>query len=158
MIFWFVCIWSLVYICNLPLSFFLSSPHFKRKGWWTDTKFCNKIWYQSLKGTLQVLTAYFSVFETHPTLPQRTTNLQLRGALHCRFFFVYLGGILRYFLENFIFLLSHYFWLAFIAGVSGKYFLTPGNGKGNWKSHSRFTGREREFANCYGKGREIWGL
>ena len=48
-------------------------------------------------------------------------------------------------------------WLA-EAGVSGKDFFAPGNGKGNWKSHSRFTGREREFANCYGKGREIWGL
>ena len=43
-------------------------------------------------------------------------------------------------------------------GVSGKGFLAPGNGKGNWKSHSRFTGKEREFENCYGKGREIWGL
>ena len=41
-----------------------------------------------------------------------------------------------------------------VSGVSGKGFLAPGNGKGNWKSHSRFTGREREFANCYGKGRE----
>ena len=39
-----------------------------------------------------------------------------------------------------------------IAGVSGKGFLALGNRKGNWKSHSRFTGREREFANCYGKG------
>ena len=42
----------------------------------------------------------------------------------------------------------------FWPGVSGKGFFAPGNGKGNWKSHSRFTGREREFANCYGKGRE----
>ena len=40
------------------------------------------------------------------------------------------------------------------AGVSGKGFLAPGNGKVNGKSHSRFTGREREFANCYGKERE----
>ena len=32
-------------------------------------------------------------------------------------------------------------------GVSGKGFLAPGNGKKNWKSHSRFTGRERERLN-----------
>ena len=32
-------------------------------------------------------------------------------------------------------------------GVSRKGFLAPGNGKENWKSHSRFTGRERERLN-----------
>ena len=36
-------------------------------------------------------------------------------------------------------------------GVSGKVFLVPGNGKGNWKSHSRFTGRERELENATGR-------
>ena len=36
-------------------------------------------------------------------------------------------------------------------GVSGKGFLAPGNGKGNWKSHSRFTGRERELENATGR-------
>ena len=35
-----------------------------------------------------------------------------------------------------------------VPGVSGKDYLAPGNGKGNLKSLSRFTGRERE----YGKG------
>ena len=36
-------------------------------------------------------------------------------------------------------------------GVSGKGFLAPGNGKGNLKSHSRFTGRERETENATGR-------
>ena len=35
-----------------------------------------------------------------------------------------------------------------VPGVSGEDYLAPGNGKGNLKSLSRFTGRERE----YGKG------
>ena len=34
--------------------------------------------------------------------------------------------------------------------VSEKGFLAPGNGKGNCKSHSRFTGRERELENATG--------
>ena len=38
-----------------------------------------------------------------------------------------------------------------VAGVSGKGFLAPGKGKGNWKSHSRFTGRERELENATGR-------
>ena len=37
------------------------------------------------------------------------------------------------------------------SGVSGKGFLAPGNGKGNWKSHSCFTGRERELENATGR-------
>ena len=37
-----------------------------------------------------------------------------------------------------------------LAGVSGKGFLAPGNGKGNCKSHSLFTGRERELENATG--------
>ena len=37
------------------------------------------------------------------------------------------------------------------SGVSGKGFLAPGNGKGNWKSHFRFTGRERELENATGR-------
>ena len=37
------------------------------------------------------------------------------------------------------------------AEVSGKGFLAPGNGKGNWKSHSRFTRRERELENATGR-------
>ena len=37
------------------------------------------------------------------------------------------------------------------AGVSGKGFLAPGNGKGNLKSHSLFTGRERETENATGR-------
>ena len=37
------------------------------------------------------------------------------------------------------------------AEVSGKGFLVPGNGKGNWKSHSRFTGKERELENATGR-------
>ena len=59
--------------------------------------------------------------------------------------------------KNVAFLPNHkVFWVKMYlkSGVSGKGFLAPGNGKGNWKSHSRFTGRERELANCYGKGRE----
>ena len=36
-------------------------------------------------------------------------------------------------------------------GVSGKGFLAPGSGKGNWKSHSRFTGTERELENATGR-------
>ena len=35
--------------------------------------------------------------------------------------------------------------------MSGKDFLAPGNGKGNYKSHSRFTGRERELDNATGR-------
>ena len=35
--------------------------------------------------------------------------------------------------------------------VSGKGFLVLGNGKGNWKSHSCFTGRERELENATGR-------
>ena len=38
------------------------------------------------------------------------------------------------------------------SGVSRKGFLAPGNRKGNWQSHSGFTGRERELENA--KGRE----
>ena len=34
-----------------------------------------------------------------------------------------------------------------LSGVSEKGFLAPGNWKGNWKSHSRFTGREWELEN-----------
>ena len=37
------------------------------------------------------------------------------------------------------------------SGVGGKGFLAPGKGKGNWKSHSRFTGRERELENATGR-------
>ena len=37
------------------------------------------------------------------------------------------------------------------SGVSGKGFLAPGNGKGNLKSHARFTGRERETENATGR-------
>ena len=37
------------------------------------------------------------------------------------------------------------------SGVSGKGFWAPGNGKGNKKSHSRFTGRERELENATGR-------
>ena len=37
-----------------------------------------------------------------------------------------------------------------VSGVSGKGFLAPGNGKGNCKSHSLFTGRERELENAAG--------
>ena len=42
-----------------------------------------------------------------------------------------------------------------VAGVSGKGFLAPGNGKGNWKSHSRFTGRERKLENTTGRERKF---
>ena len=37
------------------------------------------------------------------------------------------------------------------SGVSGKGFLAPRNGKGNLKSHSRFTGRQRELENATGR-------
>ena len=37
------------------------------------------------------------------------------------------------------------------SGVSGKGFLPPGNGKGNWKSHYRFTGREQDLENATGR-------
>ena len=36
-------------------------------------------------------------------------------------------------------------WIPPTPVVSGKGFLAPANAKGNWKSHSRFTGREREL-------------
>ena len=38
-----------------------------------------------------------------------------------------------------------------VPGVSGEDYLAPGNGKGNLKSLSRFTGRERELENATGR-------
>ena len=94
----------------------------------------------------RLFSRFFYTFQFHsisnlsPTVLNLSSwNHIIKGIVH-NFFFLVRSHILS----------SNGVW----SGVSGKGFLAPGNGKGNWKSHSRFTGREREFTNCYGKGRE----
>ena len=61
------------------------------------------------------------------------------------------GGWGDYYLFFTIAMWLNEYQIACLAGVSGKGFLAPGNGKGNLKSHSCFTGRERETENATGR-------